>query len=149
MALPPWRRISAPTSEAVCWAVTTMPSLDSSSSGAAAHAGAEMPAIAAKLSVNFRSIAYRVAITGALWSCCTGIKGGFFSLPRPRRELTARHRISLQRLTHAMYRTAAIADHGNIWIINRKTLGTAGGDEIFARRGHQYAPVSQGNHIGA
>src|SRR5580698_6202695 len=60
MALPPCRSTAAPTSEATCDAVTTMPWVDSSGGGDTARAnGAQaMPAVSARVARS----AYRVLI---------------------------------------------------------------------------------------
>src|SRR4030088_1670417 len=57
--------------------------------------------------------------------------------------------ITSQRLTHAMYRTAAVADHGHIGVVNGETFRAAGGDEILARGGHQHALLPKSHHVGA
>src|SRR4030088_2599728 len=51
--------------------------------------------------------------------------------------------ITPQRLTHAMHRTAAVADHRHVGVVNGETLRAAGGDEVFARGRHQHTLLPQ------
>src|ERR1700730_8952646 len=59
------------------------------------------------------------------------------------------HTITSQRLTHALYRTAAVADHRHIGVVHSETFRAAGGDEILARGRHQHAFLPESRHIGA
>src|SRR5258706_13931618 len=57
--------------------------------------------------------------------------------------------ITSQRLTHAMHRTAAVADHRHVGIVNREALRAAGGGEGLARGRHRPTPVPETPHVGA
>src|SRR5882762_1521338 len=57
--------------------------------------------------------------------------------------------ITSQRLTHAMHRTASIADHRHVRVVNREAFRATGGDEILARGRYQHTLVPESHHVGA
>src|SRR5258708_6548685 len=57
--------------------------------------------------------------------------------------------ITSQRLTHAMHRAAAVADHRHVRVVNSETFRAAGGDEIFARGRHHHTLLPESHDIAA
>src|ERR1700722_10641941 len=55
--------------------------------------------------------------------------------------------ISPQRLTHAVHRAAAVADHRHIGRVDREAFRAAGGDQVLARGRHQHALLAQRNDV--